>query len=565
MILGIWDGHDAGACLIEGGSIVFAVNEERFTRRKLEIGFPANSIEHCLEFSGNDAGGIEAVSVSTSDISKTMGRMFPFTVERHYLFRRRLRGLPFPGLHKKFKLWVTAFGPNGLTEFLSKKLIRAGLKKFGLHQKPLYITDHHRAHACCASFCSPFDAATVITMDGLGDGASGTVSKFENGKLEEISRISSRDSLGVFFEQVTFLLGMRELEDEGKVMALADYSLPVPPEKNPLMNLFEVDGLKIKARLSSLKMFGYLKEILWKTPFEQFARMAQDTLQEKGALLASNAVKATGIPNICMAGGIFANVKLNMLIRKLPDIKGWFVFPQMGDGGLALGAAASVNYNLHGISRIPMPGVFTGLQYNDDEIEAALKKSGLKFNREPDISLAAARLIADGKIVLWFRGKSEYGPRALGHRSILAPPYSLEIKDLLNLKLKRRSWFQPFCPSILEEDAPSIFEDYDGSQSPFMTMAYMMKPEYRDKLPAVISIDGSCRPQVVGPDDDTAFRTLLENVKKFTGTGCILNTSFNRHGEPLVETPEDAVKTMTGCNFPYMAIGDFMLYGEGAG
>ncbi|MCD6310655.1 MAG: hypothetical protein J7M18_08055 [Candidatus Eremiobacteraeota bacterium] len=560
MILGIWDGHDAGACLLDGSSILCAVNEERLTGKKLEVGFPGNSITRCLKFTGKDPGEIQAVSISTSDLAKTAGRVFPFLPRRHYLLRRRKKYLPFVDLQKKFKYWITTFGPNRLYKAITGSITRSKLKEFGLQDCKIFVVDHHLAHACGAGFCSPFESATIITMDGLGDGISGSARILEGGKLEPLHEISASDSLGIFFEQVTYLLGMRELEDEGKVMALADYSLPVPDTDNPLLDLFEIDGIDVRSRLSPLKMFDYLKKIFWKTSFEQFARMAQDTLEKKVTELVRNIISHTGNGNLCLAGGVFANVKLNMSIRNMPEVDGWYIFPHMGDGGLALSAAALTNYELNGISKISMKNIFLGPEYDEKEIENSVRQSGLHYKYEPDIARTTARLINEGKIILWFQGRSEYGPRALGHRSILAPADSIEIKDALNLKLKRRSWFQPFCPTILKQDAYELLSDYNGEPSPFMTMAYKIRPQQRDRLLAVISVDGTCRPQILDQDDDPLFRACLENYRELSGIGCILNTSFNIHGEPLVETPDDAIKTMKACGFPYLVIGNYLVF-----
>lgn len=563
MILGVWDGHDAGACLLEGSKILAAVNEERLSRRKLEIGFPRLAVQHCLKIAGVEAGQIESAAFSTSDPAKTLGRLFPFILERHYLLRRRKVQPAFLNWQKKFKFRLTALPSNPFCERLSKSLIEGRLKKLGFDNFRLELVDHHQAHAAAAAFASPFQEATVITMDGLGDGASATFSVLKNGKLETLKRISALDSIGVFFEQVTYLLNMRELEDEGKVMALADYSLPLSRENNPLDDLFQVEGLAIKARLSPTRMFESLRKILWSTPFEQFSRYAQDTLQDKAAVLIRNVLRETGIPNLCLAGGLFANVKLNRLLRRLPETKDWFVFPHMGDGGLALGAAAWANYRQNGITSLAFPDVFLGSEFSEEEMETAIKNSGLNYRREDDIAEKAARLIANGKVVLWFQGRGEYGPRALGHRSILAPCDSQTVKDALNLKLKRRSWFQPFCPSMLEEDALELLDDYrEGESAPFMTMAYATRIEAAKRLAAVTSVDGSCRPQIIPRSENHLYRTLLQEVKKLTGAGCVLNTSFNLHGEPLVETPQDALKVMTSYAFPYLVLGNFLVERE---
>lgn len=558
-ILGIWDGHDAGAALIEGDKILFAVNEERLTRRKLEIAFPVMSIKACLEGTGTFPEEISHISVSTWDFSKTLARVFPSLREKYYLIRRRKKG---PGkmshLKKRLKYRLTEFPPSNLTKRISSHNVGSHLKTLGFRNFKLHLEDHHICHASAAAFCSCFDRALVITLDGLGDGLSGTINQYEGGELQRTASLSARHSLGIFFEHVTNLMNMRELEDEGKVMALADYAYPVDDTENPLMNLIHVEGLSVRCSHSSLRMYDVLRKILWRHPSEQFAFMAQRTLEVKCTQLVRNAMTATGQDQLCLSGGVFSNVKVNRFIRVLPEVRECFVFPHMGDGGLALGAALATNFKLNGTHHIPFGNLSLGPEYGDKEIERVLKESGYSYRKCPDIAKEVAQIIADGEIALWFQGRMELGPRALGARSILARPDSEGIKDTLNLQLKKRAWYQPFCPSMLEEDAWEILEDYDGRINVFMTMAYMVRNDKKHLMRGVINRDGSCRPQIVG-QGDSLFRSLLEEVKRLTGNGVILNTSFNLHGEPLVCSPHDAVRTMGNTGSDYMAMGNFLV------
>ena len=558
-ILGIWDGHDAGAAVIRGDKILFAVNEERFTRRKLEIAFPVRSIQACLEGSGTPPDKISHVSVSTWDFSKTLARVFPSLREEYYLLRRRKKG---PGrasnLKKRFKYRLTEYPPTDLTKWISSRNVRNHLNRLGFRNFRLHLEDHHLCHAATAAFCSGFDRALVITLDGLGDGLSGSISRYEGGALERIASLSARHSLGIFFEHVTNLMNMRELEDEGKVMALANYAYPVDDTGNPLLDLIRVEDLTVLCRHSSLGMYEALKKILWCYPSEQFAHMAQRTLEVKCMQLVQNAVAATGLDHICLSGGVFSNVKMNRRLRLLPQVKKCFVFPHMGDGGLALGAALAANHRLYGIHDIPLNTPFLGPEYPEKEIETVLRESGYSYKKSRDITKEVAEIIAGGEVVLWFQGRMELGPRALGGRSILALPDSEAIKDTLNLQLKKRVWYQPFCPSMLEEDAREILEDYDGRPNEFMTMAYKVRDEKRDLVRGVINRDGSCRPQIVSRDG-SLFGGLLEKIRDLTGQGVILNTSFNLHGEPLACSPQDALETMGLTGSTYMAIGDFLV------
>ncbi|MDY6987884.1 MAG: carbamoyltransferase C-terminal domain-containing protein [Thermodesulfobacteriota bacterium] len=558
-ILGIWDGHDSGAALMEGNKILFAINEERLSRRKLEIAFPFRSIEACLEYAKTSPGEISEVAISTSDLAKTIARIFPSLREQYYLIRRRKKG---PGkitfLKKQFKYKLTEYPPVAPTRWLSRYNVRQKMKRLGFRDFNLHLVDHHYSHASTAAFCSGFERGLVITLDGLGDGLSGSIYTFRDGTLENVSSLSARHSLGIFFEHVTNLMNMRELEDEGKVMALANYAYPVDDVDNPMMGLIQVNGLSIECGSSSLGMYEKLRKLLWHYPSEQFAHMAQRTLEVKIQELVRNAMQSTGLDGLCLAGGVFSNVKVNRLLRMLADVKECFVFPHMGDGGLALGAALVANHRINGSHHVPLHNLFLGPEYSDQEIEEALQKSNLSYQKSAGIVKAVAEIIADGEIVAWFQGRMELGPRALGARSILALPDSEAVKNELNLRLKKRVWYQPFCPSMLEDDAEGILEDYDGMANRFMTMAYMVRENKRDFVRGVINVDGSCRPQIL-PQDDSLFVRLLKEIKKKTGQGILLNTSLNLHGEALVCSPEDAVSTFVRTGIKYMAMGDFLI------
>jgi carbamoyltransferase len=558
-ILGIWDGHDAGAAIIEGPNILFAINEERLTRRKLEVCFPEQAIRACVEAAGGDRAAIKDIAISTSDFSKTLARIIPSLKEEYYLIRRRKRPLKQTSLmEKKLKYKLTEFPPSALTQKVSRYVIQHHLAHLGLRNCRLHLVDHHFCHAVAAAFCSGFGEALIVTLDGLGDGRSGSFSLYRGGAVSTIASLPARHSLGIFFEHVTNLMNMRELEDEGKVMALANYAYPIDNAKNPLLEMFRVEGLSLTCRYSSLRLYDELRKVLWLYPSEQFAYMAQRTLEVKVLELVRNAIQNTGMHHVCLAGGVFSNVKVNRLIRLLPEVKDCFVFPHMGDGGLAIGAALAVNAQLNQINRMTLDHMLLGPHYTDDQIEQTLHVSGLSYYKSQDIVGETAELIANGEIVFWFQGRMELGPRALGARSILARPDSESIKDTLNLRLKKRVWYQPFCPSMLEEDARDVLADYDGIPNLFMTMAYMVKADKRSLLRGVINVDGSCRPQTVS-NDGSLYRRLLEAVKHLTGHGILLNTSFNLHGEPLVCTPQDAVRTMRETGNEYLAIGNFLV------
>jgi carbamoyltransferase len=564
-ILGIWDGHDAGAAVVDEskGRIVCAANEERFTRRKLEVGFPSGAIQASLDEAGLAAADVEEVAVSTFDPAKTLTRIFPSLKESYYLLRRRkLRPRALDSWKRAFKYELTTWRPNVLTRRLSQTALSKELGRVGLGKARIHWTHHHRAHAAAAAYTSGFDRACVLTLDGVGDGLSGTISTLVDGKLELCSAIGARDSFGIFYEMVTRLLNMRELEDEGKVMALASYGYAPPDGRNPLMDLFEVDGLKVTCRLSPMGLSRFLARELAMMPSEQFAFLAQETLETKVIELVSNALRTTGMRRLAYAGGVASNIQANRKLRSLPECEAIFVFPHMGDGGLALGAALARAVERKGAAFYPLGDLRLGPSLRPGEVEGALRGSGLGFEAVEDAAAEASRRIAKGEVVFWFQGRMEFGPRALGGRSILARPDSDSLRDRLNLKLKRRVWYQPFCPSILDEEAERLLEGGE-TKNRFMTMAYEVRREGRELLKGVVGRDGTCRPQMVDASYGIYHR-LLVFTRKAIGVGALLNTSFNLHGEPLVASPAQAIDCFLRSGADVLVMGDFVLEHPGA-
>ncbi len=559
LVLGIWDGHDAGAALLAADTVYAAVNEERLSRRKLDVGFPVRAAAECCSIAGVALSDVSAVALSTYDFSKTLTRLLPSLKEQYYYIRRRkLAPGALTPIKKLAKYRLTEIAGNPITRALTMRYLKKQCALIGLPTESVHLVDHHFCHAATAAFFSGFDSCLAVTIDGIGDALSGSVSVFRSGTLTRIADLSGRHSLGIFFEHVTNLLNMRELEDEGKVMALANYAYPIPDEKNPLMQLMSVEGLSVHSTCSSGKMYSTLKKILWHYPSEQFAAMAQRTLEVKLCQIIKNAVNHTGLHDVALAGGVFSNIKANMRIRSLSEVDRCYVFPHMGDGGLALGAAAAVNYEQKKVCAYRPDTLSLGPSYTDEQIKRSIDEAGFHSEYAENIEEKTAHLIADGNIVFWFQGRMEYGPRALGSRSILALPNSPDIKDILNLRLKMRVWYQPFCPSMLEEDAADLLEGFEGCANRFMTMAYMVRPERKKDLAGVINIDGSCRPHIVTPEDGP-FHTLLGKIKERTGLGVVLNTSFNIHGDPMVCSPRDALETLKNTQNEYLSIGHYLV------
>lgn len=560
-ILGIWDGHDSGAALLQNGGLRFAVNEERLSRRKLEICFPARSIAACLAHLDLQPEQVRLVAASTSDPAKTLGRWWPVSKERYYAVRRRKA---FPGtsagLTRSLKYRITEWAPGRTTHALSRYALKAELAKCGLGHAELRLVDHHEAHAAAAAWASGFTACAVVTIDGLGDGLSATISTFRDGRLHRMAASPARHSLGVFFEHVTNLLNMRELEDEGKVMALADYAAPIPDPDNPLLPWVQVRDGVIETKWPGHKLRSPLAHVHWRFPNEQFAFLAQRVVEHTTTTMVRDAVRLTGLSRVALAGGVVSNVKATRRIRLLPEVEAAFVFPHMGDGGLALGAAVLCAAASGDEVRLDIDRLDLGPAYDPQEMHSSVRAAGLSADHVDALPQVVADLLAEGRIVMWFQGRMEYGPRALGHRTVLARPDRLDIRDRLNLALKRRVWYQPFCPSMLESDARQILADWDGGRNRSMTMAYQVADQYRCRMAGVMSVDGTCRPQIVADDGSGVFADLLREARRRWGAGVVLNTSFNIHGEPLVCSPSEAVDVFLRSGADALAIGPFLVH-----
>ncbi len=563
-ILGIWDGHDSGAALIRDGRIIFASNEERYTKRKLEVSFPRNAINAALKYGKIRSGDVEVIAFPTTELAKTVSRIFPTQKEAYYRFRRRKMLKPrTEGLMHYSKYALTTIGRLPFCGEISRHAVSAELKGLGFENPNVVAVDHHQAHAATAAFTSGLGDQLVITLDGIGDGASGSVSVMEGGELERKITIPGRDSVGIFYEQVTNILGMRELEDEGKIMAMADYSFSFDFSRNKLKDFFSVEGVEIKAKYGPLKQYDMLNRIAWGTPREQFAYMAQQVLENTVTSFVSNAIDEYGIHDVSFSGGVMSNIKANMKVRMMDKLKRWYIFPHMGDGGIALGAAMAVNYTTNGISSYEFNDSYLGESYDESHILKALKKEkGLEFEYEKRKDSHAAEIIESNHYILWFQGRMEYGPRALGNRSIVGDAGSDKVKDMLNLYVKQREWYQPFAPSMLEEESKKLLEDVKGTDR-FMTMGYAVKPSRIKEMKSVVHVDMTARPQMVG-GENREYRDLIARVKRNSGYGVVLNTSFNIHGMPIVASPEDAIDTMKKTNSRYMFIGGYFVENSGA-
>lgn len=555
MILGITDSHDSGVAICAKRKVEFAINEERLTRKKLYTGWPKLSIEFVLK--RYNIEDIQAIALadygSTTFPSRILTKMNDWL---HNSLNSRWRPNNFfVNYYRKCLLNMKPTNPiiRVYSNYIKKKIE----KKF---KKKVYYVHHHDAHAAGAYFSSGFKKALVITADGSGDGISCSVSIGENGKLTRISETLAKHSAGKFYSKGVLLAGLKR-NDAGKLFGLATYHKN--DFTNKLNGLLEVNNLKLEsshANYSFDKSMKILKKMFKDVSREDIAFAFQNKLELILTKWVQNAVEETGIRKVVVSGGVFGNVKLNKRISELDCVKKLFVFPGMSDCGLGFGASVYINSILNGMNPYKLKDVYLGSEYEEETIEKEIKKSKLKYEKFSNIEEVAADFISKGKVVGWFQGRMEFGPRALGNRSVLACPKDVKMKDHINKILKKRDWFMPFAPSIIKSDADEyIINNHKADHcAKFMTIAFDCKEKFIEEAPAAMAVDKTARPQLVD-ESNLKYLNLLKRYKKITGSSVILNTSFNIHGDPIVCSPKDAIETFKRGGVEVLIIGNFLI------
>ncbi len=572
-ILGINDSHDCGSSLVSSGNVLSAVNEERFTKNKNEVGFPYNSVKFELKQSEEE---ITDIALAWIGGNAFISRVIPsWDRKRRAIWRREvprpsrqvlhLMNIPYRLIQNQrpLALWKAFASP--IDRSITANRLSSISKE--LASKKIRIVEHHLAHAASAYYTSGFKEALIITLDGSGDGLSGTVSIGDNGEITRLAEFRASTSLGIMYGAATAACDMRFSEDEGKLMSLAAYSYPAEIKELWQFSVYDPKTKnfvsKIKTR-NELLLAEYMKDhILSKYDRESFAYAVQKHAENQVTALVKQWVRETGIKNIAAAGGFFSNVLVNRAVEHMPEVEKFFVFPQMGDGGLSVGAASYIDFELHGkFSTKQIDNVYFGPEYTNEQIYSALKKiknRNMEYEHIKDPAGTAAEMIAERNgIVLWFQGRMEYGPRALGNRSVLTLPNNQENRDKINMIIKKRPYYQPFASSILEEDASRLLEDYVGPNR-FMTSANMVRKEHHADLAAASHIDHTTRPQVVSGEENRLYYKLISRVKKETGIGAVLNTSLNKHRRPVVLDPDDAIWTLENTGADTLIIGEYLV------
>jgi carbamoyltransferase len=583
--------HDSAAALVVDGRIIAAAQEERFTRRKHDPAFPTSAIRYCLSQAGLKAGDIDHVVFYEKPFIK-----FERLLETYLALA--------PRGYNSFRLSI----PLWLKEKLfQKRLLRQSLKEIDPDidwDQRLLFTDHHQSHAASAFFASPFEQAAVLTLDGVGEWTT-TSSGFGRGNQLDITReIHFPHSIGLMYSAFTYYTGFKVNSGEYKVMGLAPYGEPKYVGKifDHLVDLktdgsYRLDlgyfnyatGLTMTSeRFHDLFGGGPRKpEQLLTQHHMDLAASIQKATEEIVLRLARSAAKETGSANLCLAGGVALNCVANGKILRDGSFENIWIQPAAGDAGGALGAALAAHYQFNGSPRQvsggdSMSGSYLGPEFGQAEIESRLTQAGAQFSAvsDPDLIATTVQALADEKAIGWFQGRMEFGPRALGARSILGDPRSPSMQKSLNLRVKYRESFRPFAPAILREDVADWFEL--SADSPYMLLVAdvierrrrTMTPDQqalfgidklnvsRSDIPAVTHVDYSARIQTVRADSNPRFHALLAAFKAKTGCPVLINTSFNVRGEPIVGTPEDAFRCFMGSDIEMLVIGNCVLRKE---
>jgi carbamoyltransferase len=580
--------HDSAAALVADGAIVAAAQQERFTRKKHDPGFPHEAIAYCLSEGGLRVEDLDYVVFYDKPFLK-----FDRLIETYLAFAPR----GFQSFRMAMPLWIRE-------KLFQKSLLTKEMRRFGSHfdESRLLFTEHHLSHAASAFYPSPFGEAVVLTMDGVGEWATTSMGVGRGNELEILKEIFFPHSLGLLYSAFTYYTGFKVNSGEYKVMGLAPYGVPKYKQKilDHLISL-KPDGsfhlnMEYFDYCSGLKMTNGEFDRLFgesarrpEQPLTQFhmdiAASVQAVLDDVVLRLTRSLAAETGLKNLCMAGGVALNCVANGKVLRDGHFDRIWVQPAAGDAGGALGAALAAHYLFRKQQRyIPgsldaMSGSFLGPSYSQHEIEERLSAEGAHFTVVDESALIKECVtgLIEGKAVGWFQGRMEFGPRALGARSILGDARSPKMQSLLNLKVKYRESFRPFAPSVLRESVAEWFElDTD---SPYMLLiADVLKSHRRDMspeeqelfgidklnvprsdIPAVTHVDYSARIQTVHEETNRLYHALIAEFYKRTGCPVIVNTSFNVRGEPIVCTPEDALRCFLGTEIEMLAIGNCIL------
>lgn len=569
-ILGITGlGVGPAACLVQNGRLIAMAEEERFNRLKNSYGFlPEKATQFCLNYGNLSLDEIDYI-------------IFPWDTYRYKFY------MPYFFLRTYFqhspKFQTDTIIPK-LTELLKyqpaniKNSIISMLRTAGIKGKipPIEFVPHHLAHAANAFYCSGFKKAHILVIDGSGEDKCTTIFKGDDLEIKEIKSFKIPDSLGWFYQSITEFLGFLPNKHEGKTMALASYgkyNKKIASKFNKIISFDKKGNYKYDASYSFLgkhvqgtifseKMVRLLEHLRYyhepiETVHKDIAFAAQETLEEIVVSIIQNIASFSDYnKKICIAGGIGLNCKMNGVIGALDCVEDIFIPPTSDDAGTALGGALYFSRKMGCNPKFKMEHAYWGPQFSNKQIEILLDRLNIEYKKDPEIELTAAKLLAENKIIGWFQGRMEIGARALGARSILANPTKDWMKDKVNL-LKNRELWRPFSPSLLYEAKDEYL--INPRESPFMTLAFEIEEKMKSKIPSVVHVDNSTRAHLVKKEDNPKYWKLINEFGKISGIPVILNTSFNIQGEPIVCTPEDALRTFYATEIDYLILGDSLI------
>ncbi len=584
-ILGVHYGHNATAALLKDGKVVFAMSEERLNRLKNSNGMPVMVLEHIYK-NYVKPEDVDAAVLFQKDLSGY------YELKRHGFKSVRNFSLSNINFGKKYSFYKHLESKLPFTNFIRLAMgkLRKKLREFkdqrtgesmayfskalGLPKEKILFSEHHASHAYACCFNLPKDRQTLVfTMDGEGDGESSTISIWDGKSLKKISSNPISVSIGYFFTEITKLLGMTPNEHEFKVMGLAPYAKEEKARK--LYEEFKQllwldDNLNFQSKLDMRRLEFFLLEKLYGQRFDTVAAFAQIFLEEKVLEWIRKWIEKTGIKNLAVSGGVFMSVKLNQKISELSEVESLFVMPSGADESTAIGAAFYGGLKLSENRKFcyePILDLCLGNEYKDKDIETYIKEQKLeqkykveKFSGVFEIEKKVAKLLSENQVVGRFAGRSEWGARALGNRSLLANPSSAETIKLINEMIKNRDFWMPFAASVLKEEEKSYLKNPKNTASPHMTITFHTTELAQKHLKAAIHpYDYTSRPQLVDKVISPRYHALISEFRSLTGIGAVLNTSFNLHGEPNVETPADAIKTLENSGLNYLALENFLI------
>lgn len=590
--------HDSAAAYIEDGVIIAAAQEERFTRKKHDPGFPSHAVQYCLSEAGVHLSDLDAIVFYDKPLLK-MERL----LETYYAFSPKgllsfLTAIPVWLKEKMF-----------LKRMLYDELFAIG--KFDKKKVKLLFPEHHLSHAASAFYPSPYDDAAILTLDGVGEWATASIGHGQGNKLSILKELKFPHSLGLLYSAFTYFLGFKVNSGEYKLMGLAPYGRHASPEVAHYKKLIREVLVDIKSDGSiwlNQEYFNYatglrmVHDAKWEQLFGFPTRESESILEQKHCdlglaiqeiteeiviLMAQEAKRLTGSKACVLAGGVALNCVANGKLKDAGIFESIFIQPAAGDAGGALGAALAAHYIYFDQARVvdttrmdAMSGSYLGPSYSDKEIEQMAKQHQAVFTHYADfneLSAKTAELLAEGNVIGWFQGRMEFGPRALGGRSILGDPRNPEMQKKLNLKIKYREGFRPFAPSVLAEDVSDYFEC--DTISPYMLLVHGVQPTRRNAMPAnyeqldmmdklyflrsdlpsITHIDYSARIQTVHAETNPRYHQLISDFKAKTGVGVVVNTSFNVRGEPIVCTPADAYRCLMRTEMDYLVVGNYIF------